>query len=120
MLDELRKINKRKGEAGVAAAQDVIPPTRSRSPGRRYFEPSEPSDSSEEEIKDEDYPRPHMRLPGLLYQGAEWVGDKAKQGVASAADLTRQGVVSATDLSSRGLRGLYNLLPSRRRAAAVP
>ena len=35
MLDELRKINKRKGEAGVAAAQDVIPPTRSRSPGRR-------------------------------------------------------------------------------------
>ena len=64
---------------------------------RRRQEPDDISDSSTDEESsvepfDMDYapPRPHIRLPNLLYQG------------------TRRGIAGAADLASRGLQELYN------------
>ena len=119
-LDELRELNE-KMEEGPGYEEIPLRHRRQRLRGargargaREYMEETETS----EEISDdeEDYPRPHMRLPGLFYQGVlgaargvAIVADATRRGLVGAADLTRQGVASAADLTREGLVGTAGL-----------
>lgn len=135
MLHELRELNRKIDEAPplrYAGDDGRIPSSDEESsdfeafPRPRRRRRRQRQESDDEQSEGDDYPRPHIRLPGLLYQGVEGAArgvagaaDATRRGVFSAADISRRGLVGAADISRRGLRGIYNRLPRFRRQQEV-
>ena len=111
MLDELRDISEK---------LDYDMPRRRRRRRYEYESSSESSDKRSEASEgddEEDYPRPHMRIPGLITQG---IADLTRRGAVGAADLARRGVAVVPDLTLEGARRLYNMLPQIRNRQQQP
>ena len=111
MLYELRDISEK---------LDYDMPRRRRRRRRRYeYESSSESSDERSEASEgddeEDYPRPHMRIPGLITQG---IADLTRRGAVGAADLAR--VAGVPDLTLEGARRLYNMLPQIRNRQQQP